>query len=66
MNRIFPRHEIPTKTNPNMARPLAPSTKRLRTEAEAILRDVAYVLSLTQRVKADILGNRELTETAMA
>jgi hypothetical protein len=38
------------------------STRRLGDEAEALLRDVAYVLHLTRRVKADILQEHALAQ----
>jgi hypothetical protein len=39
---------------------------RLRTDAEAVLREIAYVLTLTQRVKRDILNAHSEAETAGA
>jgi hypothetical protein len=64
MNRIFPaaskspkrRKAIPVVCHP---------AQRLRRDADAILRDVAYVLALTRRVKAEILGEVSMTQSAV-
>ncbi len=64
MNRIFPRTPAAPLETPKKTRPVSRPTQRLRTEAELMLRDIAYVLNLTQRVKAAILEKQELTETA--
>ena len=54
-----------------LSRPSRPSTSRLvagrdsasgRADAETILRDVAFVLRLTQRVRADITDKQEVAE----
>jgi hypothetical protein len=39
---------------------------RLEADAEAILREVAYVMALTQRVKREMLGARPERATADA
>jgi hypothetical protein len=64
MNRIFPRTPAaPKATTQKALRRLQPA-RRLHTEAELMLRDIAYVLQLTQRVKASILEKCEETATA--
>jgi hypothetical protein len=56
----------PTQTNgPSPAR-LRYVERRLEADAEAILRDVAYVLHLTQRVKQEIVSNHTERETVGA
>ena len=64
MNRINQRTPQRLCTSPPSAHPVLRPTQRLRDDADSILRDVAYVLHLTGRVKAAMLEERELTETA--
>jgi hypothetical protein len=40
--------------------------RRLEADAQAVLRDIAYVLHLTQRVKHEILSNHTERETVGA
>jgi hypothetical protein len=54
VSRIPPQRREPTSHNPYY-RP----TQKLRADAEAALRDVAYVLALTWRVKTSILEDTE-------
>ncbi|MBX9681505.1 MAG: hypothetical protein K2X38_22350 [Gemmataceae bacterium] len=54
MNRIssyLPENRIEAA----LSNPLLKAASRMRKDAEATLRDMAYVLALTQRVKAEIL-----------
>ncbi len=63
MNRIFrpaSKSQIPSKAIPVVCHPI----RRLRQDAEAILRDVAFVLALTRRVKAEIVEEATRTEPA--
>ena len=62
MNRFFLGTPAAPVATPN-THPVLRPTQRLRTEAELMLRDIAHVLNLTQRVKASILEKHELTET---
>jgi hypothetical protein len=64
MNRIFPRNPYATKSTPKFTNPLHRPGQKTRAEVEAILREVAYVLQLTRRVKAEMLHEDEMTETA--
>lgn len=57
MNRInayYPKSQTPA------VRPTT-ADKRLRRDAEAMLRDIAFVLKMTQRVKSEILASRAVT-----
>jgi hypothetical protein len=64
MNRIFPRTPAAPKGTTQKTHPVLRPTQRLGTEAELMLRDIAYVMHLTQRVKASILEKHQ--ETAKA
>jgi len=57
MNRIFNNNSasVPSINNNPMHRP----GRQLRQETETMLRDLAYVLQLTRRVKEEILEERE-------
>ncbi len=62
MNRIFPHIQ---ETQPVRATPrnfLNQRALSVEAETRAILRDLAYALSLTRRVKESILEGRELAE----
>ena len=64
MNRIFPRVR-PVSIAPRMnLRPLLRHGQRNRQDAEALLRDLAYMLHLTRRVKAELLAEYDPLETA--
>jgi hypothetical protein len=61
MNRIMPRFASqPTKPIPQVEQVLR-SDKKLRADADAALRDIAFVLSLSRRVKESILQERQLS-----
>ena len=66
MNRIFPRQTIPQDALQQTKNVRLRPTQRLRDDAEAMLREIAYVLQLTRRVKAEIRQEREFVEAAMA
>jgi hypothetical protein len=67
MNRVFSFDRSSDIASSNSAVPHAGrSSQRLRNDAEKILRDVAFVLAMTRRVKSEILESREFAETAMA
>jgi hypothetical protein len=65
MNRIFSR--MPTQLpEPATTHPGYRPTQKLREDAEAALRDISYVLTLTQRVKASILEDRDEHRPSLA
>ncbi len=57
MNRIF-TDRLTNQNSANM-NPLHRPARRLRQETEGTLREVAYVLQLTRRVKEQILSENE-------
>jgi len=61
MNRIFPRNARPEPTA-EPANPYYRPTRRLREDADVMLRDIAFVLSMTRRVKESILEDRQALE----
>ncbi|GEM_PF-3686849 len=64
MNRIFPRIQ-PARFAPrkNLS-PLIQRELRQRQVAEALLREVAYVLQLTRRVKAELQAVHDPLQSA--
>lgn len=54
------RHE--TEVPANSQRRIVRADAHLRAEAEDILRDIAFVLKMTQRVKSEILANKPKME----
>jgi hypothetical protein len=65
MNRIFPPRTLAAKL-PQSRKVRPQPTPGLRDDTEAALREIAYVLHLTRRVKAEIRQERELFEAVMA
>lgn len=64
MNRIMSHIRMPRPETP-ATNPYYRPTKQLRADAETALREMAYVLALTRRVKASILEDgqpREFSE----
>lgn len=61
MNRIVSRIRVPHPETP-ATNPYYRPTKQLRADAETALREMAYVLHLTRRVKASILEDRQQRE----
>ncbi len=62
MNRIFNNKAITRITRQiRSINPLHRPGRQLRMETEAALRDMAFVLQLTQRVKEQILEEKEET-----
>jgi len=58
MNRIaayLPENRIEAA----LSNPLLKASARMRRDTDATLRDMAYVLALTQRVKAEILESHD-------
>lgn len=66
MNRIFPRFQPATVIPRQDSFALMQYERRQRQVADALLRDVAYALHLTRRVKAELRQERALYEAAMA
>ena len=64
MNRIFPRQPHMRTLTLKTTHPCLRPTQRAKRDVETMLRDIAYVLHLTRRVKAEIVEERELAETA--
>lgn len=62
MNRIFPRTSAKHAGTP--ANPLHRPGQQLRHETERALRDMAFVLHLTRKVKEQILDEHKLTSSA--
>lgn len=61
MNRISSHFENNQPKAKNQQNPLYRPTARLNADAETMLRDMAYVLKLTQQVKQEILeSNNEI------
>ena len=66
MNRIFNHERSSTTATPQSANAARRPDQRLRDEAESILREMAFVLAMTRRVKAEIVHQRDLIEAASA
>ena len=66
MDRLISRISQPQRRQPALSNPYYRPTQKLREDADAMLRDMAYVLKLTQRVKESILEERELPEPTLA
>jgi hypothetical protein len=54
-----------TVVKPNRPRLLNPIPRRSADEVRAMLREIAYVLHVTRKVKAEILAEREDCESRM-
>jgi hypothetical protein len=61
MNRILSHNRI-TRPEAPADNPYYRPTKQLRADAETALREMAYVLHLTRRVKESILDDRQERE----
>lgn len=66
MNRIFATNRMTQPSTSGKATPRLRATQRSREDVEDMLRDIAFVLAMTRRVKSEILESREFAETAMA
>lgn len=64
MNRIFTRQPHMRTRTPKSSHPRLRPPQRVQRDVETMLRDIAYVLHLTRRVKAEMLEERELADTA--
>ena len=62
MNRISRYLPEATTSRP----PLDRADRRLKRDVDAMLRDLAFVMKMTQRVKTQILEDRESTDALSA
>jgi hypothetical protein len=61
MNRII--SHLPTSPqNRTQGHPALRAERKLRLDVESMLRDMAFVLKMTQRVKAEILNENSASE----
>jgi hypothetical protein len=49
--------------SPTTGHPMLKAERRLRREVESMLRDMAFVMKMTQRVKAQILADNETRDS---
>ena len=61
MNRIT--SQMPNSQPQAQGHPALRAERRLERDVETMLRDIAFVLKMTRRVKAEILAERSSRET---